>query len=131
MEITLFMKRSDGGNVTILLVYVDDIIVTGNNKEESKSLGQRLSTLFEIKFFGNMRYFLGIKVAYSYQGIFISRHKYTLDFLKETSLTDCKPSSTPKDPNTKLGLCEEDSLTHKKVLSKICGRADLFESHKT
>lgn len=62
---TLFAKHSDSGTVTILLVYVDDIIVTGNI-EESKSLSQRLVTLFEIKFLGKMRYFLGIEVAYSF-----------------------------------------------------------------
>ena len=62
---TFFVKHSDSGIVTILLVYVDDIIVTGNN-EESKSLGQRFATLFEIKFLGKMRYFLGIAMAYSY-----------------------------------------------------------------
>ena len=108
------MKRSGGGTVTILLVYVDDIIVTGNNEEESKSLGQRLATLFEFKLLGKMRYFLGIKMAYSNQGIFISQHKYTLDLFKETSMMGSKPSSTPVDTNTKLGLCEEDSPTNKK-----------------
>ena len=109
---TLFMKHLDSGTVTIPLVYVDDIIVTGNNAEESKSLSQRLATLFEIKFPGEMRYLLGIEVAYSYQGIFISQQKYILDLLKEMGVMDCKPSSTPIDPNTKLGICEEDSPTN-------------------
>ena len=97
---TLFVKHSDIEIVTIRLVYVDDIIVTGSNEEESKSLSQRFTTLFEIKFLGNMRYFLGIEVAYSYQGIFISQHKCALDLLKETGMMDCKPSPTPIDPNT-------------------------------
>ena len=85
--------------------------MTGNN-EESKPLGQRLAALFKINFLGKTRYFLGIEVAYSYQGI-ISQHKYTLHLLKETGMMDYKPSSTPIDPDAKLGLCEEDSPTNK------------------
>ena len=74
---TLFVNHLDDKTIMILLVYVNDIIVTGNN-EESNSLGQRLAALFEIKFLGKMRYFLDIEVAYSNQGISISQHKYTL-----------------------------------------------------
>ena len=91
-------------------MYVNDIILAGDN-EESKPLGQRLVALFEIKFL-KMRYFLGIEMAYSYQGN-ISQHKYTLHLLKETGMMDCKPYATPINPNTKLGLCEEDSPTNK------------------
>ena len=117
---TLFVKHSDGGTVLILLVYVDDIIVIGNNKEVAKSLGQRLATLFEIKFLEKMRHFLGIEMAYSVQGIFISQHNYTLDLLKETGMMDCKPSLTSIDPNTTLGLCEKYRPTNKKILSMTC-----------
>ena len=110
---TLFIKCLDSGTVTILLVFIDNTIVNGNN-EESKSLGQGLSTLFEIKFLGKMRYFLGIKAAYFNQGIFISQYMYTLDLIKETNMMDCKPSSNSVDPNTKLSLHEEDSPTNKR-----------------
>ena len=88
--------------------------MNSNNDKESKSLGQRLSTLFEIKFLGKMRYFFGIKAAYFNQGIFISQHMYTLDLIKETDMMDCKPSSNSIDPNTKLSLHEEDSPTNKR-----------------
>ncbi|RVW67130.1 Retrovirus-related Pol polyprotein from transposon RE1 [Vitis vinifera] len=68
---TLFIKHSVAGGVTALLVYVDDIIVTGNDEREKHEVKQRLAIKFEIKELGKLKYFLGIEVAYSTQGIFI------------------------------------------------------------
>ena len=62
---TLFIKHSATGGVTALLVYVDDIIVTGNDEREKHEVKQRLATEFEIKKLGKLKYFLSIEVAYS------------------------------------------------------------------
>ena len=76
---TLFIKHSVAGRVTALLVYVDDIIVTGNDEREKHDVKQRLAKEFEIKELGKLKYFLGIEVTYSTQGIFISQQKYVTD----------------------------------------------------
>ena len=78
---TLFIKHSTAGGVTALLVYVDNIIVTGNDEREKHDVKQRLAKEFEIKGQGKLKYFLGIEVAYSTQGIFISQQKYVTDLL--------------------------------------------------
>ena len=70
---TLFIKHSVAGAVAALLVYVDDIIVTGNDEREKHEVKQRLTTKFEIKELGKLKYFLNIEVTYSTQGIFISQ----------------------------------------------------------
>ena len=44
---------------------------------------------------GRLKYFLGIEVAHSRKGIFISQQKYILDLLKETGMLGCKPTDTP------------------------------------
>ena len=69
---TLFIKHSSSGGVTALLVYVNDIIVTGNDDKERQVLNQYLAKEFEIKALGRLKYFLGIEVAHSKQSIFIS-----------------------------------------------------------
>ena len=69
---TLFIKHSATGGVTTLPVYVDDIIVTINDEREKHEVKQRLAIEFEIKELGKLKYFLGIEVTYSTQGIFIS-----------------------------------------------------------
>jgi len=92
---TLFIRHSKTGKVTALLVYVDDIIVTGDDSEEMQSLKKCLFKEFDIKELGKLKYFLGIEVAHSKQGIFISQKKYVLDLLKETEKLGYKPVATP------------------------------------
>nr|CAN71693.1 hypothetical protein VITISV_012128 [Vitis vinifera] len=86
---TLFIKHSVAGGVIVLLVYVDDIIVIGNDKREKHEVKQRLATKFEIKELGKLKYFLSIEMAYSTQGIFISQQKYVTDLLAETGKIGC------------------------------------------
>ena len=69
---TLFVRHSAAGKIVILLVYVDDIIMKGDDLEGMESLKQCLVKEFKIKELGKLKYFLGIKVAHSQQGIFIS-----------------------------------------------------------
>ena len=69
---TLFTKFSMDGKIAILIVYVDDIIVTGDFAEEIIRLKDILSKEFEIKDLGNLRYFLGMEIARSKKGIVVS-----------------------------------------------------------
>ena len=50
-------------------------------------------------FLRSLKYFLGIEVAQSKEGVVISQKKYPLDILKETSMIDCKPVDCPMNPN--------------------------------
>lgn len=105
---TLFIKHFAHGKVAMLIVYVDDIVLTGNHDEEIKRLKLLLSKEFEIKDLGPLRYFLGLEVARSKQGISVSQRKYALDLLTETGMSGCRPTETPMDPNTKLKLRTEE-----------------------
>ena len=81
---------------------MDDIIVTGNDKGEIQRLKTYFSNEFEIKDLRSLKYFLGIEVACSKRGIFISQQKYIFDLLKETGMLGCKPVETPIEQNHKL-----------------------------
>ena len=78
---TLFFHYSTSGGVVILLVYVDDIIITGDDESAIGELALYLGSEFAIKHLGPLRYFLGIEVAYSSNGLFICQRKYTIDLL--------------------------------------------------
>ena len=99
---TLFLKRWQG-KVTTLIVYVDDMIITGNDTKEVAKLQKQLAAKFEMKSLGGLKYFLGIEVAQSKQGIFLSQWKYTLDLLSEVGLLDCKPIDVLIQQNHRLG----------------------------
>ena len=81
--------------MTILIMYVNDIILTRDNTGEVERLKKVLATKFEVKDLGQMWYFLGMEVAKSRKGISISKRKYVLDLLTETSMLGCKPSDIP------------------------------------
>ena len=99
---SLFVRHCPAG-VSILVVYVDDILITGSDVTEASRLSAALARAFEIKALGPLRYFLGLEVAYSPRGIFVSQQHYTVDLLKLIGMTDCAPVRTLIDPNVKLG----------------------------
>ncbi|KAA0042075.1 Cysteine-rich RLK (RECEPTOR-like protein kinase) 8 [Cucumis melo var. makuwa] len=82
---TLFTNVSKTGKIAILIVYMDDIVLTGDDQIEISQLKQRMGDEFEIKDLGNLKYFLGIEVARYKEGISVSQRKYTLDLLTETA----------------------------------------------
>jgi hypothetical protein len=98
---TLFIKYRLS-KVTVLIVYVDDMIITRDDKEEISRLQKELATEFEMNL-GGLKYFLGIEVARSNQGIFLSQRKYVLDVLTEVEMLECKPADTPIVQNHRLG----------------------------
>ncbi|PNX88803.1 pentatricopeptide repeat-containing protein mitochondrial-like, partial [Trifolium pratense] len=109
---TLFLKHRNR-KVTALIIYVDDMIITGDDKEEISKLQKHLATEFEMKNLGGLKYFLGIEVARSEQGIFLSQRKYVLDLLSEIGMLDCKPADTPIVQNHHLGEYPDQKPTDK------------------
>ena len=91
-------------------------------KREKHELKQRLATEFEIKELGKLKYFFGIEVAYSTQGIFISQQNYVTDLLAKIGKIGCKPVSIPKDPNHKLGEAKEGPMVDKRMYQRLVGR---------
>jgi Reverse transcriptase (RNA-dependent DNA polymerase) len=69
-DTSLFIKYNENG-ITIVLVYVDDIIITGNSQSEIDAIKSCLKQKFDIKDLGKIKYFLGIKIAHSSKGVFI------------------------------------------------------------
>ncbi|KAK3024560.1 hypothetical protein RJ639_043500 [Escallonia herrerae] len=94
----MFTRHSTHGKIAILIIYVDDIILTGDDIVEMERLKQCLASKFEIKYLGSLKSFLGMEIARSRKDITVSQRKYVLDLLR-----GCRPVETPIDPNQKLG----------------------------
>ena len=97
----------------ILLVYVDDIILTGDSEIEIGKFKQFLQTKFLIKDLGYLRFFLGIEIVNISTGVCLNQRKYTLELLHEYGLLGCKPAVTPLDfctPVSNFGVDESDDL---------------------
>ena len=85
-----------------LVVYVDDIVITGSDQKGIQKLKQHLFTHFQTKDFGKLKYFLGIEITQSSSSVVLFQRKYALDILEETGMLDYKSVDTPVDPNVKL-----------------------------
>jgi Reverse transcriptase (RNA-dependent DNA polymerase) len=124
---TLFFKRKQG-KLTLLIIYVDDMIITGDDLDEIKRLEERLAGEFEMKNLGGLKFFLGIEVTRSKQGIILSQRKYILDLLTEVGMLECKPVETPVAINEKLGEFEDQVPTNKERYQRLVGKL-IYLSH--
>ncbi|XP_021818432.1 uncharacterized protein LOC110760477 [Prunus avium] len=75
-----------------------------------------------MKDLGDLKYFLGIEVARSTTGIFLSQRKYVLDVLTETGMLGCKPVDTPIEMNNKLCEDMDQEPTNKEQYQLLVGR---------
>ncbi|GJX73676.1 ribonuclease H-like domain-containing protein [Tanacetum coccineum] len=87
--------KSDKGVFLALLVYVDDIIITGSSISEIDKFKVFLKSRFMIKDLGKLKYFLGIEVIDTDKGICLNQRQYVLDLLSEYGMLACKHVKTP------------------------------------
>lgn len=85
-----------------MLAYVDDVIISRDSLFEFQSIKAILHSSFKIKDLGQLKYFLGLEIAHSSQGISLCQRKYCIDLLTDTGYLACKPVFTPSDPSCKL-----------------------------
>ena len=85
----------------MLLLYVDDLFLTGEEKLILDSK-RKLTAEFEMKDLGMMHYFLGLEVWQKPGEIMLSQGKYVVEILKRFGMMDCKSMSTPMMMNLKL-----------------------------
>lgn len=74
---TIGIKR----NYVAVVVYVDDLILTGPDDREIRKVQHALYEAFTVKDLGQARYFPGFEIAKSREGIYISQRKYIKDIL--------------------------------------------------
>lgn len=118
---SLFTKLHNS-HFTALLVYVDDIVLTGDDLQEIQSVKQFLDSTFKIKDLGKLKYFLGLEIARSTQGIFLNQRKYALELLEDSGLLATKPSTTPFDCSLKLHDSDSPPYEDETAYRRLVGR---------
>ena len=96
-----FVKKF-ASDFTAVLIYVDDLLITGNSLPAIQSLKIILHDVFTIKDLGDACYFLGMELTRSAHGITLFQRKYALQIIEDTGLSNAKPVSCPLDPAIKL-----------------------------
>ena len=107
---------------TVLLIYVDDILITGNDPGNIAATKQFLHKHFHIKDLGDLKYFLGIEVSTSKNGIFISQRKYALEVIEDAGLSGAAPINTPMERGLKLsdkGTLLKDTNRYRRLVGRL------------
>ncbi|KAK1425109.1 hypothetical protein QVD17_20454 [Tagetes erecta] len=120
-DTSLFVFKRDSC-VMYLLVYVDDLILTGNDTHVLKAFITRLNREFAIKDLGKLNYFLGLEVTYTDNGLTLNQSKYAKDILERAQMLDAKPVPTPLAANvsfTSSGEPYSDPTRYRSIVGAL------------
>jgi len=98
------------------------VVLIGNSIAEIIVVKAHLHSRFHIKDLGPIKYFLGLEVSRSLDGLVLNQRKYCLDLISETGMLGCKPTPTPFDPSIKLHVDEGALLPNPSSFRRLIGR---------
>lgn len=101
---TSVFEYINGNHLVYILVYVDDIIITGNSNMLVIGVIQVLATRFSLKEPNDLNYFVGVEATRTSAGFHLMQNKYIIDLLTKTKMLDAKPVTTPMAVSAKLTL---------------------------
>ncbi|KAF9663835.1 hypothetical protein SADUNF_Sadunf17G0093300 [Salix dunnii] len=107
---SLFYKQQ-GSDVLLLLIYVDDILLTGSSRAQINDLITHLSSGFRMKDLGDVHYFLGLQVTRNTAELTITQTRYLLSLLHKFGLDGAKPVATPLASSTSLSVNEGNFIS--------------------
>lgn len=119
-DASLFIYNKQGVLI-YMLVYVDDLIITGNNPIYTNNFISALSQRFSLKDLEDLSFFLGIEVQRTKTALHLAQTRYIADLLHRTKMENCKPVSTPMCPNTHLTLFSGTLLDDPKEYRAVVG----------
>lgn len=120
LDTSLFILRK-GSSVVYILVYVDDILTTGNDVNLLQQTLQSLARRFSVKDHEELHYFLGIEAKRTTTGLHLCQRRYVLDLLQRTNMLTAKPVTTPMATNPKLTLHSGEKLSDPTEFRSIVG----------
>ncbi|KAH9659037.1 Integrase catalytic domain-containing protein [Citrus sinensis] len=140
-----YYKRFEDNNFIILLLYVDDMLVAGPNKDRIQELKAQLAREFEMKDLGPANKILGMQIHRDRNNrkIWLSQKNYLKKILRRFNMQDCKSISTPLPVNFKLSssMCPSNEVERKEMsrvpyasavgslmFAMICTRPDIAQA---
>ncbi len=120
MDSNLYIK-SEGDDLLIVLVYVDDIIFGCTNALSVQWFANAMMSEFEMSMIGELSYFLGLQIIQKSEGLFLSQEKYLNEMLKKFQMEDSSPVSTPMVSGCKLSKDDPSPEVDQKTYRSMIG----------
>ncbi|XP_066323655.1 uncharacterized mitochondrial protein AtMg00810-like [Miscanthus floridulus] len=120
-DTSMFIYRN-GSDMAILLLYVDDIILTASSLSLLQRIIAALRREFSMTDMGPLHHFLGVSVQRQHDSLFLSQRQYMLDILDRAGMLNCKPCSTPVDTQAKLsadGVAVADPTFYRSIAGAL------------
>ncbi|GMI78367.1 cysteine-rich RLK (RECEPTOR-like protein kinase) 8 [Hibiscus trionum] len=117
---SLYFKEPQG-NIVYVMVYVDNIVVTGTNASEVNLVIEGIGQAFSLKDLGQLTYFLGMNVQVVDQGIVLSQKKHILEFLEKTKMSDATPTPTPMITSPQLSSRDDNPIEDGSLYRQVVG----------
>jgi len=114
------VKKTNYG-IVVIVIYVDDLIITRDSDVDIFDLKKLLKQKFEMKDLGELHYFLNIEVIQSPKGIWLLQRQYALNKLSEYGMMGYKPNSIPLEQNVKSSADERDLMEDTTMYRCIMG----------
>lgn len=121
-DTSLFILKK-GSDFVYMLIYVDDILLTGTTSTLLQATIDSLSSRFSLKDLGNLSYFLGIEAVRTNQGLYLTQRRYILDLLTRANMLTAKSVSTPMASAPKItihsGTPLSDPLEYRSIVGSL------------
>jgi histone deacetylase 1/2 len=123
-DTSLFFFSRDGVEI-YMLVYVDDIVISGSTSEAVDRLVHALAASFPIKDMGQLDYFLGLEASYNSGGMTLTQRKYALNLLHRVNMENCNSAFTPLMTSERLArdtgtaLSTDDTFRYRSVVGGL------------
>lgn len=110
-----------GAHVVYILVYVDDIIVTGSSSSLVRGSIHVLASRFSLKEPTDISYFLGVEATRTPSGLHLMQRKYIIDLLTKMNMLDAKSATTPMPVSPKLTLTSGHAISDPREFRMVLG----------
>ncbi|MCH95230.1 copia-type polyprotein, partial [Trifolium medium] len=107
--------------ILIVSLYVDDLIYTGNDNQMMEAFKDSMEKKCAMTDLGKMKYFLGIEVTQSNEGIFICQQKYAAEILSRFGMDSCNKVCSPIVPGCKLAKNENGKASDARLYKQMVG----------
>ena len=101
-------RKEENKSLLVVVVYVDDLLVTGSSLEVIQEFKREMATKFEMSDLGKLTYYLGIEVYQGENGIVLRQDRYARKILEETGMGSCNPTHVPMEMNAKFSKSPDD-----------------------